>query len=73
MLQESLTITCDEVLTMEAKTSDQPNNPPVMRMMLDDVYIDEVMAQLVKKLDVADVLDYFTPAQIKEYLEKESE
>ena len=72
MLQENLIITCDEVLTMEARPSQQATEPPVMRMMLDDVYIDELMLQLVKKLDVADVLDYFTPAQIKEYLEKES-
>lgn len=63
-----LTIVCDEVLTMDAVKDGQ--GYPVMKMMLDDVQIEPLLAQLAKKIDIETVLDYFTDDAIKGYLEQ---
>ena len=72
-MQEDLTIICDEVMSLEPCHCDQSNNPPVVKMILDDVHIDPLMRQLVEKLDPETVLDYLTISEIKAYLEGQGE
>jgi len=68
MISLDLTIVCDEVLTLEPTKT--PQGAPVVKMMLDDVQIEPLLAQLAEKLDIETVLDYFSDDAIKGYLEK---
>jgi hypothetical protein len=62
----NLTLVCDEIDNISPSLSIQ--GAPLTTIFLDDVDVDSLMIQLVKKLDPETILDYLKDDVIKEYL-----
>ena len=61
-----LKLECDEIHETRPKLNDQ--NHPVLEVILDDVYIEKLMDELVKQLDPETILDSLKDDVIREYL-----
>ena len=69
MINEKLTIICDEVISLEPIHCEQPDNPPVVKIVLDDVDLDKLLTELASKLDAEYILDYLSNRDILRYTE----